>query len=120
MNHVERDERTIMTATVRALLASGRAITVNDGEEDTLKDSTDETAILEAMRTSDEDLLICSLPCADPYHGHPEAEPCGVRRHGAGWVRFIYGNSGWDVINDYTTNLEPIMGPINDLSESLS
>jgi hypothetical protein len=26
-----------------------------------------------------------------------------------GWVKFIYGNTGPDVINDYTTNLEPLM-----------
>jgi hypothetical protein len=37
-----------------------------------------------------------------------------------GWVLFIYGNDGWDVISDYTCNLEPIMGPANELSEQHS
>lgn len=34
-----------------------------------------------------------------------------------GWVWFIYGNGngGLDVISDYTTNLDPIMGPVNAL-----
>ena len=26
-----------------------------------------------------------------------------------GWVYCVYGNDGWDVISDYTTNLEPLM-----------
>ncbi len=32
------------------------------------------------------------------------------------WVYVIYGNGngGWDVISDYTTDLEPILKPIND------
>ena len=24
-------------------------------------------------------------------------------------MRLIYGNDGWDVVNDYTTNLEPLL-----------
>ena len=34
----------------------------------------------------------------------------------AGWVRFIYGESGWDVICDYTTNLESLMVEPNKIS----
>ena len=26
-----------------------------------------------------------------------------------GWVYCVFGNNGWDVINDYTTNLEPLL-----------
>jgi hypothetical protein len=34
-----------------------------------------------------------------------------------GWVRFIYGNGGWDVINDYTTNLEPWMTNVDAIAD---
>lgn len=30
------------------------------------------------------------------------------------WVRFVFGNDGWDVICDYTTNLEGIIEPISE------
>ncbi len=36
-----------------------------------------------------------------------------------GWVRFIYGNDGWDVISDYTTNLEPVMKLVQPLIDRL-
>lgn len=32
------------------------------------------------------------------------------------WVKLVYGNDGWDVICDYTINLETIIDPINDYS----
>jgi hypothetical protein len=40
-------------------------------------------------------------------------------RRSFGWVRFIYGNDGWDVINDYTTNLEPVIAGVNALAEKM-
>jgi hypothetical protein len=89
--HVERD---IATATIKGLLDAGYNVSVFDGEETTVKRSTDAALILAAMFTTDEDYLYAG--CAKTCHED--------RRHG--WVRFIYGNDGWDVINDYTVNLE--------------
>lgn len=40
-------------------------------------------------------------------------------RSAIGWVYFVYGNDGWDVINDYTTNLEDVMKPVNDHADKL-
>ena len=34
-----------------------------------------------------------------------------------GWVYFVYGNDGWDVISDYTTNLEHIMAGASALAD---
>jgi len=34
-----------------------------------------------------------------------------------GWVYIVLGNEGWDVISDYTTNLEPLMTGANRLAE---
>lgn len=38
-----------------------------------------------------------------------------------GWVRFIYGNgnSGFDVVSDYTTNLEPVMGRVTSYVDGM-
>lgn len=87
--HVERD---VITAAIRGCLAAGYDLTVNNGEENVLLNSRDEAAILGALWTTDEDHLFLNL------------DPTTWAR--AGWIRLIYGNDGWDVINDYTTNLE--------------
>jgi hypothetical protein len=66
---------------------------VCDGEEVTLKLSRSAEDVLKAMFTTDEDILYVH-------------DASGKQ---IGWVFFIYGNDGYDVVHDYTTNLEPIM-----------
>lgn len=73
----------IATQLVDDILAAGHTITVNDGEEDTVIGSNNKTAILEALRTTDEDYLIIMD---------------GDIRVGSIWL--IWGN-GVDVISDY-------------------
>jgi hypothetical protein len=89
-------ERRIMKRTIKELFASGYQLGVNDGEEVTIRHSTDARAVLAALRTTDDDYLLV-------YRGD------GAQ---VGWVRFVYGNSGPDVIADYTTNLETVMRPV--------
>lgn len=36
-----------------------------------------------------------------------------------GWIYFVYGNDGWDVINNCTTNLESHMTGVDALIEQL-
>ena len=36
-----------------------------------------------------------------------------------GWVRLVFGNSGYDLVSDFTTNLEDFLGPVTDLADSL-
>jgi hypothetical protein len=93
-------EMRIPRAAVKGLLAAGYLITVYDGEEDTLVRSSDAKAILKATRTTDEDYLLAST----------------ASRNDAGWVRFIYGNEGPDVINDYTVNLEDALKGANAIA----
>lgn len=33
-------------------------------------------------------------------------------QHARSFVRFIYGNSGWDVVNDYGMSLEDVLKPV--------
>jgi len=37
----------------------------------------------------------------------------------SGWVYFVYGNDGWDVVSDYTTNLEAVLKGSGELAERL-
>jgi hypothetical protein len=37
-----------------------------------------------------------------------------------GWVNFIFGECGWDVIQDYTTNLEDVLKGATELADQLS
>lgn len=85
-------EKAVIRAFVKTALADGCAISVYDGEAYALKKSTNVTEIMKAIMSTDEDRL-------------------NVWKDGKqiGWVYLVYGNDGWDVINDYTTNLEPLM-----------
>jgi len=89
-------EKTIVSKVVSAALAADYDLTVNDGEEDTIQQSDNHKEILKALFTTDQDTL---------YLFNDK----GLQ---VGWVDFIYGNDGWDVINDYTLNLEELLKPI--------
>ena len=97
-------ERKIADAAVKSLLAAGFVISVdNGGDEYELAHSTDKDAILKAMFLADEDRLFVE----------PSSTVKGTRRGNSpwfGWVYFVYGNDGWDVISDYTINLEKFIG----------
>lgn len=91
-------ERRIVRAAIHEFIGAGFRLDVNDGEETTLRDSTNGQTILAAMFSTDEDYLI-------------------VRKDGkhVGWVRFIYGN-GCDVISDYTMSVESFLTEANAIS----
>jgi hypothetical protein len=97
-------ERDIAIAFIDAVLAAGLQITVDDPDSDgfVLMKSTNKEAILKDMFQSDEDLLLIANPAEEDHFA---------------WCKFVYGNSGWDVISDYTTNLEPYMAKANRLSD---
>jgi hypothetical protein len=86
--YVRELERDIVGILIRDGLAAGYALGVYDGEEIALAPSVDPVAILEAMFSVDDEYLT--------YHK-------GGKR--VGWVRLVYGNGGWDVVADHTTNL---------------
>lgn len=80
-------EAAIAQRLVTDLLADGWTIRVSDGGGGHLVEGTDLFEILGAMFASDDDHLICN------------------KGDEGAWVRLVYGNSGPDVISDYTTNL---------------
>ena len=96
-------EKLVLKSAIAELLGHGFYLSVNDGEETTLVRSFDADATFAATMTTDEDYL----------HVHRLVTPTH------GWVRFIYGNDGWDVINDYATVLEPYLVKTNALTDEM-
>lgn len=92
----------ILTAVVDEALRQGFSISVYDGGEH-FTATTDRATLLDQLFNTDEDVIFL-------YQNNEQI----------GWVKFVYGNDGWDVVSDYTTNLESIMGPANALSEKYS
>jgi hypothetical protein len=81
-------EARIAESVVDAALALGYQISVNDGEETTLRRSVDRKAILNALRTTDQDFLFFSK---------------GTQNFGFIWL--VWGN-GEDLISDCTSSDE--------------
>jgi predicted RNA binding protein YcfA (HicA-like mRNA interferase family) len=102
-------ERRIVKKTVDALLAAGYALATDQGGHrfyDESNPTLDRKTILAQLCETD-----------DEYLGVFKAdEATGVERvvQPLGYVYFVYGNDGWDVISDYTTNLEKVLAPVND------
>jgi hypothetical protein len=99
----QRIERSIARRFILDALAAGYTIRVNDGTDDVAEEHgpfNKVRDVLAAMFTVDQEHLIL---CRD-----------GKR---CGWVQFVYGNDGNDVIADYTTNLEPLMAGANALAD---
>ncbi len=92
-------EKRIARQCIADMLAAGYTITVFNSEEETITKSVDAKAILAAMFTTDDDVLYM-------YRGGQVG----------GWVKFVYGNDGWDVISDYSTRLDSLMGNCEKLA----
>ena len=111
----QKIERRIVLAIVRELLGAGFALSVYDGEETTVKESVDFNEIKAALFTTHEDWLYTNLIPERVKEMKEQAkqngnDPGGIPLKPHGWVRLVYGNDGWDVLSDYTVNLEPWIG----------
>ena len=100
----QRMERAVISALVKAGLEAGYTLGVHDGEEVVLNRSTSYKAVMAAIMSVDEEHIVFY------------SAETGKR---VGWVFLVYGNDGWDVISDYTTNLEAIMERPNKVSDRL-
>jgi hypothetical protein len=84
-------EKEIATAVVVALLNEGFTLAVDNGDN-----NGKEYEIVSRIATR----VVTALFETDEAHLY------AVKDHKPiGWVYFVYGNDGWDVISDYTTNL---------------
>lgn len=104
-------EAEIVTRTVEALLKAGFALSTDQGEG----------AFVPAKPTTSREIILSALMQTDDEHLFAFAvdAPAKSGRH-RGWVRFVYGNGGFDVISDYTTNLESVLAPVNAYADTLA
>ena len=100
-------ERQIIGAFLESVIGAGHDVTVYNGEEFTLKNSTIPADIMRELMTTDQDNLFINARF-DGFGGLS-----GL----LGEVALIYGNSGYDVINDYHTKLEPFMTAAEALAD---
>jgi hypothetical protein len=96
-------EKKIVRKVIKDALAAGYALTVHNGGDTVLEPSTNASEILETMFATDDEYLV--------YYKE------GKR---VGWVYFVYGNDGWDVVCDHTTNLEEVMQGATLLADKYS
>jgi len=97
-------EKAIYARIVQDALIMGYRISVFDGEEYALELSSDYFDIIDAGFSTDEDTLVFFLD---------------DKR--AGFVYLVYGNTGWDLISDYTATqgIEAILKGAEDLANYL-
>lgn len=105
-NASDDTERKIVGKLVSCLFGAGYSITVNDGEDDVLVGMLpgSEARIWEALASTDADILKVKRSTATHMHG--------------AFIYLIWGN-GPDVISDYSTSLEYVIKPANDLADEL-
>jgi hypothetical protein len=103
-NQMKRQEieQAIVKRVIADTLAAGYSIDVFDGDEFVLENGTDADAIFKAMFATDEEQLY-------------------LRKDGKrwGWIFFIYGENGWDVINNHTSNLDELLKGTFELCDEL-
>lgn len=100
-------ERKVVRRTVRTLLAAGYAITVNNGEDAPIRRSKSINAIMAEVQACDEEWL----------HVLRQDETGAWKRIGT--IFLVYGNSGPEVIADYSTSLETVLEPVMAYCEKL-
>lgn len=100
-------EKAIVKAIVTNAIELGYTVSVYDGEEWCLRRSDDVKTIIAATFSTDLDCL-CFREKTD------EAKRVGT-------VQLVYGNDGFDVISDYTSNdtMETILSKANALAKEL-
>ncbi|WP_262222480.1 hypothetical protein [Stenotrophomonas maltophilia] len=103
-------ERAVIRKAVSDLIAEGYAIQVHNGEELAVNGTRDAATVMAAIMQTDEDRL---------YLLNVEGPAYAPKMTRAGWVHLVYGNDGWDVVSDYTTNLGNALTGAGDLADAL-
>src|SRR5690349_14818120 len=106
-------ERKIVRRFINDALAAGYRLSVSlergyDIEEMVLG-STDRKQIMDLAFAGDE-CHIFVVPATGPTVEDGQIISIG-------WVYLVFGNDGWDVISDYTTNLESLMSEALKISD---
>jgi uncharacterized protein YcgL (UPF0745 family) len=96
----QRIEREIVSAALECFIAQGFKVQVDNGEEYSEPFSSVEETLKNMFQTDEEYVYVLN-----------------TTGRKIGWVQFVYGNDGWDVICNYTTNLEKYLTMAQEVSE---
>ena len=91
-------ERAIAKRIIECALKDGLGVSIHNGEDDEP----------EVVHNLDEAMSLIMQTDMDGVYLHRQGEDAPY-----GWIRLVYGNDGFDVISDYTTNLAIRLEPIN-------
>ena len=103
LNYCTKNEKRIVIQLIESILSTNVSVSVNDGEEWTLKRSVDKLQILQALNSTDADLL--RIRCAET----------GER---LGWIHLVWDNNYYQpaavicdhAANEYTNSIvDPIL-----------
>lgn len=102
-------ERKIAAKVVEDILAAGYSITIayHDSNSDTIVQSTDAAAIVAELNQCDVEYLLVH-------------EAGSNRFEHLGWVEFVYGNSGYDLIAENTNSLEWLLAGAEALADRIA
>jgi hypothetical protein len=98
-------EKRIVRKYLKALVDAGYALEVDDGGDfDEIHPAT--TNVTEALE---------NVWAVDDAHVFTVKQ--GKSR---GWLYFVMGNAPYEVLNDYTVNLEEVLAPVNEYAEQFA
>jgi hypothetical protein len=101
IRHRARIEFEVVYRTIKAARKAGFTLSVDD-EPDSSK--LDDAGLLDLLFNLDDAyLILTSRDCLQK----------------SGWIRFVFGNNGYDVICDYSINLESLVDQINEYANDL-
>lgn len=109
-------ERAIVTKAVDTLIAAGYKV----WEDTDGKPADSKEATLALLFDLDDAHLMCLKPPAEPLQTDRGDDDDPVLYGRPQWVRFIFGNDGWDVISDYHVGLEKDLKPVLDYVDSIA
>ena len=104
MTNTDHEDK-IVRQVITDLLAAGYELNLENGGEgrELPEFTTDFDTIYREMKATDEDYLLARIPKSPKV----------------AFVRFVYGNDGHDVINDYNVSLADALKPSLYLSDRL-
>ena len=102
-------EQKIATKVVEDILAAGHTITIayHDSNSDTIVQSTDAAAIVAELNQCDVEYLLVHRAGSNRFEH-------------LGWVEFVYGNDGYDLISNNTIGIDHLLAGAEALADRIA
>lgn len=94
-------ELQVVDAIIKAAVDAGYHLEV-EGEEGEGVDTSDASALKVLLFNLDDAIVLVFN---------------GKGRKAFGWIRLVFGNDGWDLVSDYSVNLEEFLAPVQAVAD---